>query len=153
MSKQTQSFSVNNNVEETYAALKIAVEKLRYTVASADDEAHSLTIKTRVSAFSWGEVITAAVSQGENGGSLVELFSEPKLKTNVVDMGRAKRELSAIADAVVAELSGDANKPQAAQSSATASVADEIRQLAQLKDEGLITEEEFAAKKKQLLGI
>ena len=32
-------------------------------------------------------------------------------------------------------------------------VADEIRKLAQLKDEGLLTEEEFTAKKKQLLGI
>jgi hypothetical protein len=32
-------------------------------------------------------------------------------------------------------------------------VADEIRQLGELKDQGLITEEEFAAKKKQILGI
>ena len=31
--------------------------------------------------------------------------------------------------------------------------ADEIRKLAQLRDEGIITDEEFAAKKKQLLGI
>ncbi|MBQ2426862.1 MAG: SHOCT domain-containing protein [Ruminococcus sp.] len=31
--------------------------------------------------------------------------------------------------------------------------ADEIRKLAQLRDEGLITDEEFTAKKKQLLGI
>jgi len=32
-------------------------------------------------------------------------------------------------------------------------VADEIRQLGELKDQGLLTEEEFAAKKKQILGI
>ena len=31
--------------------------------------------------------------------------------------------------------------------------ADEIRKLAQLRDEGVITDEEFTAKKKQLLGI
>lgn len=31
--------------------------------------------------------------------------------------------------------------------------ADEIRKLAQLRDEGVITEEEFTAKKKKLLGI
>ena len=30
---------------------------------------------------------------------------------------------------------------------------DEIRQLAALKDQGLLTEEEFSAKKKQILGI
>lgn len=33
------------------------------------------------------------------------------------------------------------------------SVADEIKKLATLKDEGILTEEEFNAKKKQLLGI
>ena len=33
------------------------------------------------------------------------------------------------------------------------SVPDEIRQYKKLMDEGIITEEEFAAKKKQLLGL
>jgi hypothetical protein len=32
-------------------------------------------------------------------------------------------------------------------------MAAQIEQLAQLKDQGLLTEEEFAAKKKQILGI
>jgi hypothetical protein len=32
-------------------------------------------------------------------------------------------------------------------------VAAQIQQLASLKDQGLLTEEEFAAKKKQILGI
>ncbi|KMP50438.1 SHOCT domain-containing protein [Bacillus cereus] len=35
----------------------------------------------------------------------------------------------------------------------TYSVADEITKLAALKDQGILTEEEFTAKKKQLLGI
>lgn len=35
----------------------------------------------------------------------------------------------------------------------TASAADEIAKFAKLKEEGLLTEEEFAAKKRQLLGI
>lgn len=33
------------------------------------------------------------------------------------------------------------------------SVADEIRKLASLKEQGVLTEEEFTAKKKQLLGL
>ena len=44
--------------------------------------------------------------------------------------------------------------PQPAQQASPAKfTADEIRKLAQLRDEGLITDEEFIAKKKQLLGI
>ena len=31
--------------------------------------------------------------------------------------------------------------------------ADELRQLAELKSQGILTEEEFAAKKRQILGI
>ena len=34
-----------------------------------------------------------------------------------------------------------------------ASVADELQHLAKLRDQGIVTEEEFTAKKKQLLGI
>ena len=46
--------------------------------------------------------------------------------------------------------------PQPANTQRTAQpnfAADEIRKLAQLRDEGVITDEEFTAKKKQLLGI
>lgn len=42
---------------------------------------------------------------------------------------------------------------QAAASKTVVSVVDEIRGLKQLLDEGILTEEEFTAKKKQLLGI
>ena len=45
---------------------------------------------------------------------------------------------------------------QAEQQSAAPAVDDtaaQIQQLAQLKEQGLLTEEEFAAKKKQILGI
>lgn len=154
MSKQTHTLTVPNQTEETYAALKAAIQKLRYTIATADDTAHTLTVTTRVGAFSWGERITATVSAGEDGGSVVELCSEPKLKTNVMDMGRGKRELSMIADALLAELNGEEEQSApAAQPAAAKSVADEIRALAQLRDEGILTEEEFTAKKQQLLGI
>ena len=94
---------------------------------------------------------------GENGETVVTLASTPKLATNVADMGRAKRELEAIAKALDEELHGGApaEKPAAQPVKANGMdfVADEIRKLAQLKYEGLLTEEEFTAKKKQLLGI
>jgi hypothetical protein len=42
---------------------------------------------------------------------------------------------------------------QAADGGGTDDVAAQIQELATLKDQGLLTEEEFAAKKKQILGI
>ena len=46
-----------------------------------------------------------------------------------------------------------ASQSQATQSDNQSSVADELTKLATLKEQGVLTEEEFAAKKKQLLGL
>lgn len=155
MSRQEHTISVKTNVDETYTGLKNAIEKLRYSVEQYDDSAHTAYIKTGIGAFSWGEKITVEVTPDVNGGSVVALSSAPKLGTNMVDMGRGKRELTAIANALAAEL-GEAPKAPQAEPSATpktVSVADEIRQFAALKEQGILTEEEFSAKKKQLLGL
>ena len=157
MSKQIKTIPVDATADAAYAALKAAVEKLRFNVESSDDAARTINITTRVSAFSWGERISASVGAGENGETVVTLASAPKLATNVADMGRANRELESIAKALDEELRGGASAETPAVQPAKANgmdfVADEIRKLAQLKDEGLLTEEEFTAKKKQLLGI
>jgi hypothetical protein len=42
---------------------------------------------------------------------------------------------------------------QAAPAGGTEDLATQIEELGKLKDQGLLTEEEFAAKKKQILGI
>jgi hypothetical protein len=47
----------------------------------------------------------------------------------------------------------DANDVEEAAPTGMASVADELQHLAKLRDQGIVTEEEFTAKKKQLLGI
>jgi hypothetical protein len=48
---------------------------------------------------------------------------------------------------------GKANPPPSSQPSKTGSNLDEIERLASLRDKGIITEEEFEAKKKQLLDL
>lgn len=44
-------------------------------------------------------------------------------------------------------------QPVAASSPAQSDTASQLAELAQLRDQGILTEEEFAAKKKQILGI
>ena len=155
MAKQSLSISVTRDADAAFSALKRAVEKLGYGVAGCDEENRRMELTTRVSAFSWGEKITASVAPDENGGSRVDLFSEPKVATNVADMGRGKRLLEALAKELEQELGGgeqaDAVQPNAARSAL--SVADEIRELAKLRDEGILTEEEFTSKKRMLLGL
>lgn len=57
MSKQEKQTVFTQDVETTYAALKTAVEKLRYTVTSVDDAAHTLNLSSRVSGFSWARIL------------------------------------------------------------------------------------------------
>ena len=53
------------------------------------------------------------------------------------------------------EMQNDAMRNQSAQTQAAPQddVTAQLQQLAQLKDQGILTQEEFDAKKKQLLGI
>ena len=73
---------------------------------------------------------------------------------SVVDMGKNNKNLKTIMD----ELSMELKKyPKISKISPepvkVTSIADEIRKLADLKKEGILTEEEFNAKKKQLLNL
>lgn len=61
------------------------------------------------------------------------------------------RSLKSSADAILEKLSQIS--PQPARCDTTVDYTDELRKLAQLKAEGILTEEEFQAKKKQLLNI
>ena len=59
------------------------------------------------------------------------------------------RDLVDISDEDIANI----NSPQVVQASATISSADELKKFKELLDSGIITQEEFDAKKKQLLGL
>jgi hypothetical protein len=62
-----------------------------------------------------------------------------------------KQDVPAFISAVKARMKGGA--ASAAPAGGASDSADQIRKLAELRDEGILTEEEFQAKKTQLLGI
>jgi hypothetical protein len=65
---------------------------------------------------------------------------------------QAAAQQQADQDAEIAQLQAQ-HAPAAAPAPSELDVVAQIQKFATLKDQGLITEEEFAAKKKQLLGI
>lgn len=64
-----------------------------------------------------------------------------------------KASARTFAEGVRARLAAKAAPPPPAAVAATASPFEQIEQLAGLKERGLLTEEEFTAKKRMLLGI
>lgn len=151
----TQAFSVPYTPEDTFQALKKALNKLsEFKVDKVDENLKTIYAKAGVSLFSWGENITISVGKSSDGTAEVSLLSTPKTGAmfgGAMDMGKNRRNLGLISDALSKELQ-NCKKVEVGSNTGT-SVADEIQKLADLKEKGFLSEEEFEAKKKQLLGL
>lgn len=162
LSNKGQVLTVPHSVDVTYAALKSAVSKIGgFAITGADDAEHSLQVNAGVSAFSWGERITVHVMPNANGGTAVEVLSAPKVGAmgNAADMGKNNRNIAAIFNALQRELPAVPQQtapqqaaPQQPAFDASLLIADELKKLAELRDQGILTDEEFAARKQKLLG-
>ena len=84
----------------------------------------------------------------EKTGQSVEDLSDEELTSAMSELGIESQELS---DEDRAAL--DADSASAGETEAEPSYLDELEKLAGLRDQGLITEDEYEAKKKQLLGL
>lgn len=151
------SFDVSYSLEDTYSALKDAAQQLAlgsYKIDKFDDNLKIAYLKAGVSLFSWGENINVSVKKSATGAT-VSIISVPKtgvMLGGAMDMGKNRKNINEISQA----LSNALKKYQLIETdnlSTSPDVADEILKLAKLKDSGILTQEEFDAKKKQLLGI
>lgn len=92
----------------------------------------------------------------QHTGASVEELTEEELAAAMKEMGIQSIELDENDQAVLTREAGQA-PPPAAQPSAPPepepSYLDELERLAELRDRGVISEDEFEAKKKQLLGL
>jgi hypothetical protein len=88
----------------------------------------------------------------EHSGSSVEEMTEEELVAAMKDLGIQSIDLSDEDKAAMAADSAQA-APAAGPAEPEPSYIDELERLAALRDQGAITEEEFAAKKGQLLGL
>ncbi len=94
----------------------------------------------------------------EHAGASVEELSDEELTGAMQDLGIQSAELTAEDKASLAAAPpvDDDAQPAAATTAASASdesYLEELEKLAGLRDRGIITNEEFEAKKKQLLGL
>lgn len=94
----------------------------------------------------------------EHTGGSVEELSEEELVAAMQDLGIQSAALSAEDKAALAQ-DAAANPeefedaaPAAAGPAETPSYIEELRQLAELRDQGILTDEEFEAKKQEILG-
>jgi hypothetical protein len=93
----------------------------------------------------------------QHTGKPPEDLSQEELEQAMDDLGIEEQEITqsdmAAIEAEAVEPSPGAAKEQTAAAPASSDYIAELEKLARLKDQGIITQEEFDAKKKQLLGL
>jgi hypothetical protein len=99
--------------------------------------------------FPYENVSSIEMGKSMMGHHIAFFSSGNKVKMKWINQG----DIPGFINHVKATIGKSSAKTQAAASQESSSAADEIKRFAELRDSGVITEEEFDAKKKQLLGI
>lgn len=148
-----------------FRALVNAVTTLRgMDIENKDELATRLDIKTGMSAFSWGEKVAVSVSEKSPSTATISVQSGAKTifgsgtthgknRENVkLIINQTSKILSEHGSAWCEELGIDMNTSPVAVGTSTLSVADELMKLALLRDQGVLTLDEFATQKARILG-
>lgn len=157
-------FSTNNsqsNVpyspDDAYAALCAAALRLQsaknYSLKDSDAITRRIIMKTGISFVSWGENITISIIAEPNGTSSISISSGTKTGTPF-DFGKNNKNINEIMDAFSKQLKNYKQiTPKDSSGNAQVSVAEELEKLASLKEKGILSQQEFDAQKKKLLGL
>ncbi|RXA19922.1 hypothetical protein EQO05_07175 [Methanosarcina sp. MSH10X1] len=106
----------------------------------------------RVEDFPYDKVSSIQYKTGLIFGELTIFASGNKADIQQVDK-KIVRNFSDYVRARITEIKEHPNHPSEVNQNSSGDLADQIKKLADLKDQGILTEEEFSAKKKKLLGI
>jgi hypothetical protein len=147
--------------DQLYALAMDAIMKLGYTVTQQSKLDGFINFKTGITWTSFsglevGVIITDTAANGSRisfgGGTAANAGNR---SGQLVVFGGAKgpaKKVTAIIDGRIKKGAVPPHKPSN-QGGAAFSVADEIKKLAELLSQGILTQAEFDAKKKQLLGL
>ncbi|MBV9486169.1 MAG: SHOCT domain-containing protein [Frankiaceae bacterium] len=147
-----------------FHAVEQAVSRIpTMQVAEANRMANRITAKVGMSAMSWGEKVAISITEAAPGRSRVSVASAAKsVLGSATTHGKNRRNVDTIISATASLLeqygaewsvvTGEPT-PQTPGQSAPQSGAEEIEKLAGLHQAGILTDEEFSAKKRQILGI
>lgn len=160
------TFDRTGSVEFPYTASVVfravvsAVQSLPgMQVHESNDLARQIFVKTGVTAFSWGERVTISVLESGPERSRLQIASAAKTNFgSATTHGKNRRNVQEIISKTtrILDASGDRWAKELAKAPAlkpSQSVADEIGKLANLREQGILSDLEFESQKKKLLGL
>ena len=135
--------------DDTFAALVAALTRSeRFSVKDAVSATRTIQVKTGVSWKSWGENLLITVSPTPDGFSEISIGSSSKY--GLVDWGKNQDNFNDIMRLLSAEIE-QCEKVSSSHTGEAAGIPSQIKALADLRGAGVLTEEEFQAKKAELL--
>lgn len=152
LGEHESSNKVPYSVDDAYGALKGCIDSINeFSIDRYDDLLKTVYLKAGVSLFSWGELITVNIRETIDGIAEIIITSTPKtgMFGGAMDMGKNRKNINTIMHYLSEELKKYQEKTP--NSNSSDSIADKIKQLSKLKEEGLITEKEYSIKKSELL--
>lgn len=106
----------------------------------------------RVEDFPYDKITSIQYETGLIFGEIIIFASGNKAKIEQVDKKKT-RDFSDYVRARITEIKEHSSYPSEKHQNSSGDLADQIKKLADLKDQGILTDEEFIAQKKKLLGI
>ena len=157
ISTNNSQSNVPYSPDDAYAALCAAALRLQsaknYSLKDSDAITRRVIMKTGISFVSWGENITISIIAEPNGTSSISISSGTKTGTPL-DFGKNNKNINEIMDAFSKQLKNYKQiTPKDSSGNAQVSVAEELEKLASLKEKGILSQQEFDAHKKKLLGL
>ena len=144
---------VNETIEVSFpiASVITAIRRSAKTFGSLVENKNSFSIKENVQRTSWSTSWPATVTAEltSKGEKTVISFNASNFGFGPIQSNECKSRLGAVKSTILSELDDIKNN----QNANPISSADEILKYKSLLDAKIITEEEFNAKKKQLLGL
>ena len=142
-------------IEDVFQALSTVLPQMDgYKVEEIQPITNSFRVKTKSTFTRSGATIRIALSKKERNID-IEMVATPNVPTQMFDIGDS---MTKSMETIFKHLSIELEKYQVIEEEKqenlkSVDITQQIRDLAKLVNEGLLTEEEFALKKKQLLNI
>jgi hypothetical protein len=154
------------NKQVVFRAVCAAVKEIRgMDIENENELASRLDIKSGMSAFSWGEKISISVTGNGANSSVVSVQSGAKtIFGSATTHSKNRENVKKIIQGTSEQLAQNGSDWQSelglktevpithSSEQAIQSIADEISKFAALRDQGLLSEEEFSKQKARLLG-
>lgn len=153
--------SSNATIEVPYAsgdcfnAIKDAIKTLpKFKLKNESLSAGMLqySVGMGMTSLTWGDIVTIVITALDGGGTKIDITSTAKAPSLLASVTENKN-IQAITNAFMTEIKNYQKVDTAPSSPNGLHAADEIKKYKELLDMGAITQDEFDAKKKQLLEL